>query len=208
MCEGDCVDASQWDERYRDNEQVWSDAPNVWVKEVLGNHQPGSALDVGAGEGRNSVWLAQSGWHVTAVDFSKVAIEKLTQRAEDLGVADRVVGVVADATDLPAMAPVDVALMCYVQLPETQRRAAVLSSASKVKPGGWLVVVAHDSSNLKRGAGGPQDPAVLYSPRDIMSDLATSGVEWRAQRAHVVARPVPGSPRPARDALVVAVRSE
>ena len=50
--------------------------PNQFVAEQLGGLPAGRALDLAAGEGRNSVWLAERGWSVTAVDFSRVGLEK------------------------------------------------------------------------------------------------------------------------------------
>jgi hypothetical protein len=49
-----------------------------------------------------------------------------------------------------------------------------------------LLVVGHDSTNLTEGVGGPRDPAVLFSPEDIVGDLDGLEIE-RAERAH---RPV------------------
>jgi 2-polyprenyl-3-methyl-5-hydroxy-6-metoxy-1,4-benzoquinol methylase len=51
----------------------------------VGASGPGSVLDVGAGEGRHAVWLAELGWDVTALDFSGVGLEKGRRRAEERG---------------------------------------------------------------------------------------------------------------------------
>jgi len=76
------VDAQGWDERYADAELVWSGEPNVFVATHLSGRPVGVALDLGAGEGRNAVWLAMQGWDVTAVDFSAVGLEKARREAE------------------------------------------------------------------------------------------------------------------------------
>ena len=55
------MDSHAWDERYGGRELVWSGTPNVFVAEIAGSLDPGSALDVAAGEGRNAVWLAEQG---------------------------------------------------------------------------------------------------------------------------------------------------
>ena len=70
------MDRQQWDERYSGAEFEWSMHPNQFVAEQLDGLPPGRALDLAAGEGRNSVWLAERGWSVTAVDFSSVGLEK------------------------------------------------------------------------------------------------------------------------------------
>jgi hypothetical protein len=72
-------------------------------------------------------------------------------------------------------------------------------------PGGVLLVVGHDTTNLTAGVGGPQDASVLFTPDDVVADLATSGTTVRVEKAERVLRPVDAEPRPAIDALVRAV---
>ena len=70
------------------------------------------------------------------------------------------------------------------------------------RPGGTLFVIAHDSTNLTEGTGGPQDPAVLYTAADVLDDLADADLE--VVRAERVARVVDAGT--AWDALVRVVR--
>lgn len=93
-------------------------------------------------------------------------------------------------------------LVFYLQLPAAQRRTIVRAAADAVAPGGTLLLVAHDRSNLKHGHGGPQQPAVLYTGEDVVADLDGSGLE--IERAERVERPVqtPDGERIALDALV------
>jgi len=74
-------------------------------------------------------------------------------------------------------------------LPAEERRAAVRVGWSALAVGGHLVVVAHDSTNLTEGTGGPQDPSVLYTAEDVLADLA--GHDLEVVRAGRVAREVP-----------------
>jgi SAM-dependent methyltransferase len=198
-------DASVWDERYRASETVWGAAPNRWVEQELTDLPPGSALDLACGEGRNAVWLAQRGWQVTAVDFSAVGLAKGTELARRAGVGQPIEWVHADVTRYTASRPVDLALLCYLQLPADARRAAVRNAAAALAPGGTLLVVGHDSRNLTDGAGGPPDPAVLFTAADIAADLAGTGLT--VERAEEVLRPVEGADRPAIDALLRATRA-
>lgn len=202
------MDAEGWDERYRSSELIWGIAPNRWVEQELAGLTAGRALDLACGEGRNALWLASLGWQVTAVDFSPVALEKgraLEERAlEDSAGATRVSWRCADATTYRHDGTVDVALLCYLQLPSVQRRAAVRNAAAALAPGGTLLVIGHDSTNLADGTGGPQDPTVLFTAADIASDL--DGTDLETDRADAVLRPVEGAPRPAIDALFRAHR--
>lgn len=65
------MDSAGWDTRYGATDLVWGGEPNRFVAEEFTGAPPGRALDLGAGEGRNAIWLASLGWQVTAVDFSE-----------------------------------------------------------------------------------------------------------------------------------------
>jgi SAM-dependent methyltransferase len=201
------MDANAWDERYAASELVWSAGPNRFVAEELADLPPGTAVDLAAGEGRNAIWLARRGWSVTAVDFSQVALDKGRTLAGDTALE----WVCADATTWRPPQPVDLTVVAYLQLPADQRRAAVRGAVESLAPGGTFLLVAHDSTNLTEGTGGPQDPAVLMTAEDVLADL--DGLPLEVVRAERVAREVsPGDDHrgePARtawDCLVRVVR--
>jgi SAM-dependent methyltransferase len=209
------MDAKTWDERYAASGLVWSAGPNQFVEQELAALSPGRALDLAAGEGRNALWLAERGWQVTAVDFSQVGLDKgravqaRHPRAADL----RVDWVCADVLAYePGTARFDLALLAYLQLPAAQRREAVRRAFAALAVGGTLLLVAHDSTNLTEGTGGPQDPAVLYTAEEVLGDL--DGERFDVLRAGRAARAVPagdehrGEPdRTAWDAVVRLVRT-
>ena len=87
-----------WDERYSAPERVWSSGPNEHVAQIVAPLEPGTALDLGAGEGRHAVWLAERGWLVTAVDFSEVGLDRGRREAAERSVHDLVNWVPADVT--------------------------------------------------------------------------------------------------------------
>jgi SAM-dependent methyltransferase len=191
------VDASSWDERYAAADQVWSTAPNTFVESALADLAPGDALDLACGEGRNAIWLARRGWRVTAMDFSSVAVERGRALADDLDVDWRVGDVLG--ASLPQ---VDLVVLAYLQLPPDERAAVVRRAWAALRPGGTFFLVAHDTTNLTEGTGGPQDPTVLYTAEDVLADLAEAHPQVR--RAERVARTVigPEGPVVAYDALV------
>ena len=203
------MDAEAWDARYGATELVWSVTPNRFVEQQTADLPPGRALDLAAGEGRNALWLASRGWTVTALDFSAVGLDKGRVRADADGLS--LDWVCADATSYAPGPVFDLVVLAYLQLPASGRRQAVRAAFSALAPGGRLVVVAHDSSNLTEGTGGPQDATVLYTADDVLGDLA--GELFRVVHADRVARPVPagdghgGEPdTTAWDALVHVVR--
>jgi SAM-dependent methyltransferase len=208
------MDAAAWDERYAAADLVWSATPNQFVAAELAGVRPGRALDLACGEGRNALWLADRGWQVTAVDFSRVGLEKgralqdRHPRGQDLQV-DWVLGDVLTYDGGPAA--YDLVVLAYLQLTVDQRRAAVRRAFGCLRPGGTLFLVAHDATNLAEGTGGPTDPDVLFTAEDVLADL--DGERFEVERADRVARG--DSPhthhgeaaRTAYDALVRVVRT-
>jgi SAM-dependent methyltransferase len=196
--------AAQWDERYRSTDLVWGKPPNRWVERELAELPPGRALDLACGEGRNALWLAARGWQVSALDFSAVALDKGRSLESGQPAPTRVDWVHADATTYRPAQQVDLALLCYLQLPRTEWRAALSRAADALGPGGTLLVIGHDATNIAAGVGGPQDPSVLFTAADVVVDLA--GTDLVIDRAETVHRPVDGADHPAVDALVRAHR--
>jgi SAM-dependent methyltransferase len=182
------VDARGWDERYAATPLVWSAGPNAFVAAELADLAPRRALDLACGEGRNALWLAERGWQVTALDFSAVAVGKGRRMADARGVSGRVAWVVGDVLAAP-LPEADLAVLAYLQLVAAERRLAVRRAWDALAPGGTLLVVAHDSTNLTEGTGGPQDPDVLYTAADVLDDLG--GQACQVVRAERVPRPVP-----------------
>lgn len=182
-------DAASWDERYGAVEFVWSTQPNRFLPPAVEGLTPGRALDVACGEGRNAVWLATQGWEATGVDFSATGLEKAARLAEANKVT--VEWIRADVTSWQSAELFDLVVVFYLQLPEPSRSAALASAARALAPGGTLLVVAHDLTNLTDGIGGPRDPTVLYTPDDVRGDLDGSGVgDLVVERAERIERPV------------------
>ncbi|MDQ3435247.1 MAG: methyltransferase domain-containing protein, partial [Actinomycetota bacterium] len=155
------MDADDWDRRYADGTRTFSSEPNPLLVELASPLVAGRALDLAAGAGRNALWLAQRGWRVTAVDFSRVGLERAAGRAAELGLElDRVH---ADLYDYrPPAAAFDLVLLAYMH-PEAARRAAVLAAAAEaVAPAGHLLVVGFDVTDPHEG-GGPADPERRFS---------------------------------------------
>jgi SAM-dependent methyltransferase len=197
------MDAEAWNERYRESELVWSAGPNQFVEGELAELAPGRAVDLAAGEGRNAIWLARQGWQVTAVDYAQAGLDKGRALAGDLAVE----WVCADATTWTHEPAYDLCLITYLQLPEAERGAAIRNCYGSLRGGGTFLLVAHDSTNLTDGTGGPQSPSVLLTAEDVLTDLG--GETFEVQRAERVPREVPqpdGGILTAYDALVRVVR--
>jgi 2-polyprenyl-3-methyl-5-hydroxy-6-metoxy-1,4-benzoquinol methylase len=175
------MDESYWDERYSGSDLVWTAEANRFVAAECSTLPTGSALDLACGEGRNSVWLAGRGWSVTGVDWSAVGLAKGEKLAAAVGVA--VHWVHADVLTWSPERTYDLVLLAYLQIDLAGRHTAMQIAAAAAAPGGSVLVVAHDLSNLTAGVGGPQNPDVLWRVEDAQAPGLT------AVRAEVAERP-------------------
>ncbi|OUZ11009.1 SAM-dependent methyltransferase [Aeromicrobium sp. PE09-221] len=136
-----------WDQRYGEREQSWSGRPNAALVDVVEDMPPGRALDLGAGEGGDAIWLARQGWQVTAVDISQVALDRAARAADDAGIdTDRIDWVSADLAVWKPAGQVDLIAACFFQSPVELPRDEVLRQLTgSIAPGGHLLVVSHAS---------------------------------------------------------------
>ena len=179
----------RWNKRYGETELVWSAGPNQRFADEVADLTPGTAVDLGAGEGRNAIWLAEQGWQVTAVDFSDVGMDKARRIAEKRGVT--VNCVTADVTEV-ALPPAgfDLVALLYLHTTREERAQWLPMAVSLVSPGGTLIYIGHDRSNIEHGVGGPQVPEVLPVAAEITPLLAGFEVGF----AGVIERQVAGEP--------------
>ena len=180
------MEAHEWDERYAGTDLVWSAEPNRFVAEEVADLEPGRAVDLGAGEGRNAIHLARLGWQVTAVDFSQGALDKGRAVAGDVPITWQC----SDATAWVAPEPVDLVLEAYLHVPPAARRRTTAHAFGSLRVGGTFLLIGHDTTNLTEGTGGPQDPEVLMTAADVLGDLDAAGASYEVVRADRVARPV------------------
>ncbi|WP_186395658.1 bifunctional 2-polyprenyl-6-hydroxyphenol methylase/3-demethylubiquinol 3-O-methyltransferase UbiG [Stappia sp. TSB10GB4] len=166
------MEREDWNRRYDTSEFIWTLEPNAWVAGEAAGLLPGRALDLAAGEGRNALWLAGRGWKVHAVDFSDVALAKAEAAAAHHGVGEHVRFESADLRQFePHSGAYDLVLIAYLQIPQFELGPILQRAATATAPGGTLLLVGHDTSNLTHGSGGPRDPAVLYSADDVTAAL-------------------------------------
>lgn len=170
------LDETYWNHKYDTEEFVYTKQVNRFVEALcdqLSVPVGGKAIDLAGGEGRNAVWLASRGWQVENIDFSQVALDKYLQFARSEGVADGCVATCASALEFEStLAPVDLAVVAYLQLPEADLLVAVQRLLASVKPGGHLMGVWHSRDNLAGGFGGPRNPDVLPNVATMTEALA------------------------------------
>ena len=157
-----------WDERYAAVGRRFSIHPDTAMVELVTPLPPGQALDLGAGEGRNSLWLARHGWTVTAVDGSSVALDRMRAAADAEGLS--VSPVQADIGDFLRRGDTfDLVVIANIH-PSPEERAVLLRAAvGAVRPGGHLFLVGHHVDSL--GRVGPPDAARLYTEEALAGAL-------------------------------------
>ncbi len=161
--------AAEWDARYDSRgDAMWSGRPNGRLVAEVQPLTPGSALDVGCGEGADAIWLATRGWTVTAVDVSAVAVDRARRAAAAAGVAVEWVCGDALATPFPA-ASFDLLSLQYPALPKAAGERAVRTLLEAVRPAGVLLAVYHDLDDGHREHMAAQgfDPADYVGADDL-----------------------------------------
>ncbi|QTX03948.1 class I SAM-dependent methyltransferase [Agromyces archimandritae] len=197
---------ASWEERYAGDGRVWAGSANPQLEAAAADLTPGTALDMGCGEGGDVLWLAARGWQVTGADFSANGLARAARAAEAAGVAERVEWMRVDARDFdPGERRWDLVTSHYLH-PAAGRMAEVLPRlAAAVVPGGHLLVVGHAPTGEHRHADGPQRRAMFFAA-DI-ARLLPPGFEVLAaeERARILDHGA--GPQHADDAVLFARRT-
>lgn len=177
-------DEQSWEERYRENTAVWSGKPNQQLVNEAAELPVGTALDVGCGEGGDTLWLASRGWKVTAVDFSTVALNRAAGHLGDL--AEGVEWVHADLTKwTPTEGHFALVTAQFMHLPTADREPLFARLADAVAPGGTLLIVGHVMNELHVSADRPAD--MFFTADELAKSLDAE--QWEIVVAEERARP-------------------
>lgn len=175
-----------WNERYGSTDCVYGDAPNEFLASLAQElPRTGDALDIGAGEGRNALFLASQGLRVLAVDQSEIGMQKAQRRARERGLSLRTQAVDLADFDAPH-ASLDVVTSIFVHLPAQLRAAVHARLARWLKPGGIFILEAYAPDQITRTTGGPKDPALLAPLGTILAELQGLHAEHHAALVRTV----------------------
>lgn len=160
--------AEFWNERYSGG-SVWSGNPNVRLVEHVSDLRPGTALDVGCGEGADAIWLAQQGWSVTGVDVSTVGLARAAEHARRHGVDD-IVWEEADVLEWdPAPRRFDLISAQFMHLPREIQQSVHRRLAAAINPGGTLLLVGHAHSDVHSEMKRPDLPDMFLTAEEMGS---------------------------------------
>lgn len=183
--------AASWDDFYRSHQRVWSGTPNAALVEEVAALPPGTALDLGSGEGADAVWLARRGWRVTAVDVSRVALDRAAEHAAAAGVGERVDWQCHDlAASFPAGSYDLVSALFLHSFREMPRERVLRAAAAATAPGGLLLIVGHAGppSWVTDAHAAPEFP----TPEEVHAGLDLPAGQWEVLRSAVYERPTTG----------------
>ncbi|WP_327581204.1 bifunctional NAD(P)/FAD-dependent oxidoreductase/class I SAM-dependent methyltransferase [Nonomuraea sp. NBC_00507] len=171
-----------WDAFYAEKAQVWSGNPNVALVREAAGLEPGTALDLGCGEGADAIWLARRGWRVTAADISHVALERAAEHARDAEVAGRIDWQRHDLGMSFPEGSYDLVSACYLHAPTDLPREKILrAAAAAVAPGGVLLVVGH--AGWPSWEHNPPAEVHLPTPQEVLDALEPAEGEWEVLRS-------------------------
>lgn len=169
-----------WDERYSGEALAYGESPNDFLVSMAERlPTSGRALDIGAGQGRNALFLASRGLDVLAVDQSVVGMRKAQQLANQRSLALRTQVVDLETFDAGPRA-FDVVSSIFVHLPTSLRRVVHERVVTWLKPGGVYILEAYGPDQIERGTGGPRDPELLAPLDVILSELVGMQIEHQA----------------------------
>jgi SAM-dependent methyltransferase len=202
------LDRNSWERRWaqalrESPAKLASRPPSAHLLAEVGDLRPGLALDAGCGHGSEAIWLATSGWRVTALDFSPTALDygRSTARAIGVDVAERIEWVEGDLGSwTPPPRRFDLVSCLYVHV-----AGSVVEMVSRlgagVAIGGTLLLVGHRPIDPATGAPTPAAGQVQVSVDEAVQALDVH--EWQIVVAEERPRTAVGT---GVDAVVRAVR--
>lgn len=182
-----------WEGMYTTSQRIWSGNPNAALVSVVEGLAPGTALDLGCGEGADVVWLATRGWRATGVDVSDTAVARAARHAAEAGVADLTTFAQHDLGSGFPDGTFDLVTASFLHSFAFLDRVPVLrAAAGAVAVGGSLLVVGH--ADMPPWAEEPPAGAVvdLPGPDEVLAALALAPGSFEVLRSELLERNATG----------------
>lgn len=164
-----------WDQRYSGEGYAYGTEPNEFLVAMAPRLPMGRMLCLGEGEGRNAVWLASQDHGVTAVDASRVGLEKAQRLAATRGVTITTLHRdLADYDIAPGSWGGIVSVFCH--LPSALRADVHRRCVAGLRSGGVMLLEAYTPRQLGHGTGGPPVAELMMDEETLRAEL--SGLEF------------------------------
>jgi SAM-dependent methyltransferase len=160
-------DRAFWNKKFTAPVPVFNTNPSRLLVEATRGRKPGSAVDLGMGQGRNAIWLAQQGWQTTGVDLSDVGVRQARARARQLGLNLTTVIDSLDHFDMGTRRWDLIALFYMHAWYNGIRPLSTRRVIQAVKPGGLLVIEGFAGHEGLKGKDG-----FMFQPDELPSDFS------------------------------------
>lgn len=171
--------ATFWDDRFDTDEYVYGSQPNDFVQTAAGTwlDAPQEVLELGVGEGRNAVHLAQQGHAVTAVDYSARGLRKTRRLADEKEV--EVETIEADVREWRPERDWDAIVVTFLHLPSPERPSLYRLLREHLRPGGLLLAewFRPEQRTQNYTSGGPPDPEMMVTTDELREHFPEAGIE-------------------------------
>ncbi len=149
--------AVHYNNLYREK-NIYGTQPSPFVRRIPRLMKSGTVLDIGAGQGRNSLYLAGNGFKVTAVDISIDGLEAIQQKTRSWGIAMETQ--LSDITQIDFANSYDVIICTHVMhhLSPTEARALIQKIKGYTNPNGLNII----SAFTKDGEFFRKNPSMNY----------------------------------------------
>jgi len=167
-----------WNDRFRSDTYVYGTAPNQFVREQADRWpEDASVLEIGTGEGRNAIFLAEQGLKATALDYAEEGLRKLRRLADDRGVS--VDTVHADVTTWTPDRRWDGVVSTFLHLPPEARPGLYQLMQAALRPGGVLVAEWFRPEQVTGGynSGGPPSVDMMVTEDELRTCFSQEGVQ-------------------------------
>jgi SAM-dependent methyltransferase len=156
---GDRAEIERWNRILTAENPRFNTAPNAFLVEMTKGLKPGRSLDVGMGQGRNTIYMAEQGWDSVGFDPAERAVEAARAQAKKLGV--RIIATVARDTEYQwGEAQWDLIILSYVG-----GREYVADVQRALRPGGMVVLEAfHRDATKTSSIGG----SVVFDTNELL----------------------------------------
>ena len=144
---------NSYDKQYQEEENLFGLSYEAFASFLEEHAVPGGqALDLGCGQGRDALLLAQNGYTVTGIDTSQVGIEQMVARANALNLP--VKGITADFHDYPIQDKYDAivldSILHFGKADRAKELALLTKCAAQLKPQGILFIFVHRSKKKEK----------------------------------------------------------